>query len=144
MKKITPVVLCLTMMSGLAMAAGAQTTQTTTQQTTNPATGQTTTTVTKTYVDSKCGRWDTDTWISNNTCVEDASDVTTMHKHERLSGTITSVSGNMVTIQQADRTVVINDQPALNRKTSGQVAVGRTLVAHGYWDAGTFYATILN
>jgi hypothetical protein len=140
MKKITPVVLCLTMMSGLAMAAGAQTTQTTTQQTTDPTTGQTTTTVTKTYVDSACGRWDADNWISNNSCTGDPS----LHKHERLSGTITAVSGNMVTIQQADRVVVINDQPALNRKTSGQVAVGRTLVAHGYWDGGQFYATLLN
>src|SRR5471030_1148939 len=124
MKKVTPIVLCLSMMSALAVSAGAQTT--TTQQTTDPATGQTTTTVTRTYVDNKCGTWKADTWISNNVCTEDPS----LHKHERLSGTITAVSGNLVTIQQADRTVVINDQPALNRKTSGQVAVGRTLIAH--------------
>ena len=140
MKKITPVVLCLTMMSGLAMAAGAQTTQTTTQSTTDPNTGKTTTTVTRTYVDGKCGAWTGDNWVPNPACTDDPS----LHRHERVSGTITEVHGNLVTIQMADKTMVINDQPALNRKTSGQVAVGRTLVAHGYWDGGTFFATLLN
>jgi hypothetical protein len=145
MKKTPSIVLSLTMFAGLAAAAGAQTTpvqpvqQTTTQQTTT-GDGQTTTTVTRTYVDGKCGTWQADTWVPNGTC--DAADVT-VYKHERLAGTITSVQGHLVTIQQTGKSVVINDQPALIDKMSGRVAVGRQVVAHGYWDNGTFYATAL-
>nr|MDQ2680992.1 hypothetical protein [Candidatus Eremiobacteraeota bacterium] len=65
-----------------------------------------------------------------------------LHPH-RVSGTITAVHGHLVTIQQSRGTIVINDQPALNAKTTGQVAVGRQIVAQGYWRAGTFYATAL-
>jgi hypothetical protein len=53
------------------------------------------------------------------------------------------VAGHLVTIQQTDKSVVINDQPALNNKLTGKVAVGRQVVAHGYWDGATFYATLL-
>jgi hypothetical protein len=38
---------------------------------------------------------------------------------------------------------VINDQPALNRQSSGRVAVGRQIVAYGYWRDGNFYATAM-
>jgi len=145
MKHLPSIALSLTMIAGLAAAAGAQTVpapapaqQTTTQQTTTPD-GQTTTTVTRTYVDSSCGTWHADAWVANGSCAADA----TAYKHERLAGTITSVQGHLVTIQLTGKSVVINDQPALIDKMTGRVAVGRQVVAHGYWDNGTFYATAL-
>ena len=58
-----------------------------------------------------------------------------------ITGTITAVSGSMVTIQRSTGTIVVNDQPALNNRMSGNVAVGRQVVARGYWQGGTFYAT---
>ncbi|MDQ2872860.1 MAG: hypothetical protein M3R35_07010 [Candidatus Eremiobacteraeota bacterium] len=67
---------------------------------------------------------------------------TTAHPN-RISGTITAVHGHLVTIQQSRGTIVINDQPALNAKTTGQVTVGRQIVAQGHWQDGTFYATAL-
>lgn len=60
---------------------------------------------------------------------------------DSLSGTITAVSGNQVTLQQSTQSVIVNDQPALNRHATGNVAVGRQVVAMGYWLHGTFYAT---
>jgi hypothetical protein len=51
------------------------------------------------------------------------------------------VTGHLVTLQQSTQSLVVNDQPALNRRESGRVAVGRSVVAHGYWLTGTFYAT---
>jgi hypothetical protein len=53
------------------------------------------------------------------------------------------VKGHLVTLQQTDRAVVINDQPALQHQQTGKVAVGRMVVAYGYWMDGTFYATAL-
>ncbi len=58
-----------------------------------------------------------------------------------IAGTITAVSGSMVTIQRSSGSIVVNDQPALNSQTTGNVAVGRQVVARGYWQDGTFYAT---
>lgn len=58
-----------------------------------------------------------------------------------ISGTITSVNGHLVTIQRSTGTIVVNDQPALNNRMTGNVAVGRQIVARGYWQDGTFYAT---
>ncbi|HEV3153470.1 MAG TPA: DUF5666 domain-containing protein [Candidatus Baltobacteraceae bacterium] len=63
------------------------------------------------------------------------------HVPDSLSGTITAVSGNQVTLQQATRSLTVNDQPALNAKATGPVAVGRQVVADGYWLHGVFYAT---
>lgn len=60
---------------------------------------------------------------------------------DSLSGTITAVSGSRVTLQQSTGTIVVNDQPALNARSTGNVAVGRQVVAEGYWLHGTFYAT---
>jgi hypothetical protein len=60
---------------------------------------------------------------------------------DSLSGTITAVKGNEVTLQQSAGTIVVNDQPALNRKSTGTVAVGRQVVADGYWLHGTFFVT---
>lgn len=88
------------------------------------------------YLDSSCGVWQGDTWVPNGNCSADI-------KHERIAGTITIVKGHLVTVQQTDRTVVIDDSLALNAQQTGRVAVGRQIIAHGYWSSGTFYATIL-
>ena len=60
-----------------------------------------------------------------------------------LSGEIVAVNGNQVQIQQQNRgsRITINDQPALDRQTSGRVSVGRYVTAYGYWQNGVFYAT---
>jgi hypothetical protein len=63
------------------------------------------------------------------------------HIPDSLSGTITSVNGSQVILQQSTRSIVINDQPALNAHATGRVAVGRQVVADGYWLHGVFYAT---
>jgi hypothetical protein len=88
------------------------------------------------YVDTACGSWVNDQWVPNGNCAGDT-------RHDTVSGTITIVKGHLVTVQQATRTVVIDDQPALDAKQSGQVAVGRVIVAHGYWSNGNFYATAI-
>jgi hypothetical protein len=79
-----------------------------------------------------CGVYANDAWTLNSTCSD---------KHLRLSGVITMVKGTMVSIQQADRTITIDDRPAIKNQTSGRVAVGRSVIVHGYWDTGMFYAT---
>jgi hypothetical protein len=60
---------------------------------------------------------------------------------QTLHGTIIGVNGHLVTIQQANRTLVVNDSPALSRLASGRVATGRQVVMHGYWEGGTYYVT---
>jgi hypothetical protein len=59
---------------------------------------------------------------------------------ERVSGKIVIVDKNMITLQHGDRTLIVNDGRALNRDDTGHVATGRDVVAHGYWEDGTFYA----
>jgi hypothetical protein len=59
---------------------------------------------------------------------------------ERVSGKITIVNKNMITLQHGDHTLMVNDSRALNRADTGHVATGRDVVAHGYWEDGTFYA----
>jgi hypothetical protein len=90
------------------------------------------------YVDSQCGTWQGDTWVPGGSNCTDST-----YKHERLAGTIVSVKGHLVTLQQTTRTLVIDDTQALNNQLTGKVAVGRQVVAHGYWANGTFYATLL-
>ena len=89
-----------------------------------------------TYVDTTCGSWVNDVWVTNGSCAPD-------EKHDTVSGTITIVKGHLVTLQQATRTIVIDDQPALDTKQSGQVAVGRAIVAYGYWKDANFFATAI-
>lgn len=90
-----------------------------------------------TYNDANCGAWVNDQWVPNANC---GTDVTVI-RHASVAGTITQVQGHLVTLQQTNKTMVINDQPALNHQQSGKVAVGRQVVAYGYWMHGTFYAT---
>lgn len=87
------------------------------------------------YVDTACGAWQGNTWVPNGACT------TTAYKHEILAGTITSVKGHLVTVQQTTGTVVIDDSAALLNQSTGRVAVGRQIVAHGYWVGNNFYAT---
>jgi len=89
------------------------------------------------YVDTACGAWQTDTWTPNSTCTG------TPRKHEKVAGTITMVKGHLVTVQQSTGTIVVDDTPALAKEDTGKVAVGRTIVAHGYWDGDNFYATLI-
>lgn len=89
------------------------------------------------YVDTACGSWQADVWTPNGNCP------TTLYKHEVVAGTIVSVKGHLVTLQQTNKQVVIDDSAALNNQSSGRVAVGRQIVAHGYWEAGNFYATAI-
>jgi hypothetical protein len=89
------------------------------------------------YVDSDCGVWQDDTWVPNGKCTA------TVYKHARVEGTIVSVKGHLVTLQQTSGQVVVDDTIALRDQNSGRVAVGRRVVAHGYWQNNNFYATAL-
>jgi hypothetical protein len=89
------------------------------------------------YVDTVCGSWKDDTWVTNGTCTGEVK------KHARVEGTITMVKGHLVTIQQTTGTLVIDDTPALDNKFTGKVAVGRRVVAHGYWVGENFYASMM-
>jgi hypothetical protein len=66
-----------------------------------------------------------------------------------LRGQIVAVNGNMVSIREQNpngyygQVITLNDQPALNNRTSGRVYIGRWVTAYGYWQYGTFYATRL-
>ena len=76
-------------------------------------------------------------WTPNGNCP------TTNYKHAVVAGTITAVKGHLVTLQQTTGTVVVDDSAALNNQTTGRVAVGRQIVAHGYWNGNNFYATAI-
>lgn len=114
-----------------------------------------------------CGAWQSGVWTPNGNCVEETTTTTTIttsrpadtgpapmgsgpsamradrpqRDMEHLRGTITSVNGHLVTLTQSTRTLVVNDTPALSREDSGRVAVGRQVVAHGYWEGDIFYVT---
>lgn len=87
------------------------------------------------YIDTNCGSWNGDVWTANGNCPN------VNYRHQVVAGTITSVKGHLVTLQQTTGTVVIDDSAALNNQSSGRVAVGRQIVAHGYWSGNNFYAT---
>jgi len=89
------------------------------------------------YVDADCGAWQNDMWVPNGKCP------TMVYKHARVEGTIVSVKGHLVTLQQTGGQIVIDDTIALRDQSSGRVAVGRRVVAHGYWQDNNFYATAL-
>jgi hypothetical protein len=89
------------------------------------------------YNDSACGSWQGDVWTPNGSCPS------TAYRHQVVAGTIVSVKGHLVTLQQTDKQVVIDDSAALNDQSTGRVAVGRQIVAHGYWEGENFYATAI-
>jgi hypothetical protein len=133
--------------------AGAQSTQTTqTTQTTSTQTGN----VVGQY-NPYCGAWANGVFNSSGNCVTETSTTTTTTQpattagagpavaapnrvSERVSGKIVIVNKNMITLQHGDRTLIVDDSRALNRDDTGHVATGRDVVAHGYWEDGTFYA----
>ncbi len=84
-----------------------------------------------------CGTWQSGTWVPSGAC--GANDY-----RSHVAGTVTAVKGHLVTLQQSTQSMVINDQPALERQDTGKVAVGRQVYAVGYWRSGTFYATSLH
>ncbi len=87
-----------------------------------------------------CGSMVSGTWVPNGACPDTRGYIP---QRAYVSGTITKVSWHLVTVQQSQGVIVINDQPALNRQSSGRVAVGRQITAYGFWRAGTFYATAI-
>ncbi len=89
------------------------------------------------YVDTACGAWQGDTWVPNGSCSGST------YRHQVVAGTITSVKGHLVTLQQTKGSVVIDDTAALSNQMTGRVAVGRQIVAHGYWRGDNFYATAI-
>ena len=84
-----------------------------------------------------CGTWQSGTWVPTGAC--GSGDY-----RSHVAGTITSVKGHLVTLQQTTQSLVINDQPALDRQETGKVGVGRQVVANGYWRNGVFYATSIH
>jgi hypothetical protein len=138
----------------LAGAAIAQTTSTT----------QTTKTVESGTMDTigphnpYCGAWTDGAWTPNGNCVTETTTTTTTTQAapststqvvavpvsgrvaEHISGKITAVNGHMITMQQGDHTLIVDDSRALSREDTGKVATGRAVVAHGYWEDGVFYA----
>lgn len=91
------------------------------------------------YGDPVCGVWANGVWQDNGQCPGYAVGPT----RARVAGTIVFVRGHLVTLQLSDRQLTINDEPALRRQETGRVAVGRQIVAYGYWNDGNFYATAL-
>ena len=91
------------------------------------------------YGDPICGIWANGVWQPNGRC----PGYEVGPHRARVEGTITAVRGHLVTLQQTNQSIVINDQPALNREMSGRVAVGREIIAYGYWRDGNFFATAM-
>jgi hypothetical protein len=151
--------LALAALLALSTGAAAVAQQTQDQPTPGTTTQQTTTTTTTTvdqdpnadvndaaamgpnnqYGDPICGTWSNGVWTPNSRCPGYAAGP----RRARVAGTITAVKGHLVTVQQATRTITLNDQPALNNQMTGKVAVGRQIVAYGYWADGNFYATVI-
>jgi hypothetical protein len=90
-----------------------------------------------TYNDPYCGSVQNGMWVPTGTC----NTVTNVGPYSRVDGTIIAVRGHLVTLQQANRNLVINDRPALDMEDTGRVAVGRSVEALGYWHNGVFFAT---
>jgi hypothetical protein len=90
-----------------------------------------------------CGYMSGGQWVSNGNCDPNNHPWADGARHRgQLRGTIIAVNGNMVTVRTWHRgRITFNDGPALRRQTSGRVAVGRDIVANGFWRNGEFLAT---
>jgi hypothetical protein len=105
-----------------------------------------------------CGAWVAGAFQTNGNCVTETTTTTTNTQPaanmamtgggpaptryaERVSGQITNVSGHLITLQHGSNTLIVDDSRALNHDDTGHVATGRDVVAHGYWEDGTFYAS---
>jgi hypothetical protein len=146
----TSVLFAASLMAGPAGAQTSQTTQTT--QTTSTQTGNGVG-----QYNPYCGAWADGAFKPSGNCVTETSTTTTSthpatttmtgpavavpnRVSERVSGKIVIVNKNMITLQHGNRTLIVNDSRALSRDDTGHVATGRDVVAHGYWEDGTFYA----
>lgn len=103
-----------------------------------------------------CGAWADGTFQANGNCVTETTTTTTTtpattamagpavaapnRVSERVSGKIIIVNKNMITLQHGKSTLIVDDSRALNLADTGHVATGRDVIAHGYWEDGTFYA----
>lgn len=140
-----------------SLLAGAAIAQTTTSTTRTTKTVESGTMDTIGPHNPYCGAWVDGTWTPNGNCVTETTTTTTTTQaaapaaavvavplngrvSERISGQITAVNGHMVTLVHGDRTLIVDDSRALSRQDTGHVATGRTVVAHGYWEDGVFYA----
>jgi hypothetical protein len=86
------------------------------------------------YQNGSCGYWSEGTWV--------ATPCAPRPQREAVSGTIVGINNNMLTVQTGPtRTVLVNDQPALNRMTTGRIFTGRVITAYGHWGDGEFIAT---
>jgi hypothetical protein len=108
-----------------------------------------------------CGAWVDGAFQANGNCLTETTTTTTTTQpaaatvagsavvgaapnarvNQRVSGKIIAVNGSMVTLRNGDRTLIVNDSRALSREDTGRVATGRDIIAHGYWEDGTFYAS---
>jgi hypothetical protein len=104
-----------------------------------------------------CGAWMNGAFQANGNCVTETTTTTTNTQPvamapggggpaptrfaERVSGQITNVSGHLITLQHGNSTLIVDDSRALNRQDTGHVSSGRDVIAHGYWEDGTFYAS---
>jgi hypothetical protein len=141
------------LVAGPVGAQSAQTTQTT--QTTRTQTGD----VVGPH-NPYCGAWIDGAFQANGNCVSETTTTTTMTTNpavvpvagaavvavptrvsERVTGKIIIVNKNMITLQHGNTTLIVDDSRALDRLDTGHVATGREIVAHGYWEDGTFYAS---
>ncbi len=86
---------------------------------------------------SRCGYWSQGQWVATRCAPR--------RQHAAVSGTIVGVSNNMLAVQTSPaQTVVVNDEPALRRMSTGRIYTGRVITAYGYWEAGQFVATSIS
>jgi hypothetical protein len=86
------------------------------------------------YQNNSCGYWSEGTWV--------ATPCAPRPQRVAVSGTIVGVDNNMLTVQTGPtRTVLVNDEPALNRMATGRIFTGRVITAYGHWGDGEFIAT---
>jgi hypothetical protein len=139
----------------VAGPAGAQSTQTTqTTQTTRTQNGD----VVGPH-NPYCGAWVDGAFQASGNCMSETMTTTTTTQaptapmaapaiavapdgrvSERVTGKIIIVNKNMITLQHGNSTLIVDDSRAIDRADTGHVATGREIVAHGYWEDGTFYA----
>lgn len=91
------------------------------------------------YRSSQCGYWNNGVWVAQP-CAPPPR-----RRQAALSGTIVGVNNNLLTVQTGpQQTVLVNDQPALNRDDTGRIYTGRIITAYGHWDGGQFVALTID
>ena len=86
------------------------------------------------YQSSPCGYWAQGAWIGT-ACQP-------QRRRVAVNGTIIGVDNNLLTVQVGPaRTVIVNDEPALNDMDTGHIYTGRVITAYGHWNGQEFIAT---